>query len=357
MLRLGRPALTVRGGEFEEPESGVWRVRLGAARDVLRRATSAVGRIELGEPERHIGTAWMVAPNIAVTNRHVAEFFARRRGDEFHLRTSPIGTSLLPVVDFRAEVGLAGEIEAVVAEVLYIADQDGPDLAFVRLEPLVTSPAPIPLSDATLVTGRDVVVIGYPAYDDRNDGTDQGRIFGDVYEVKRLSPGKVRIVTDTGFEHDCTTLGGSSGSVVIDLETGDAVGLHFGGEYLNTNYAVRASVIRDHLAPVLAQLNAGSAEAEPTHAASSAPRTSPVNTQVSEAPSASSLARRQGYADDFLTGFEVPLSVPNDGLRDLCVPTGNGIRLNYTHSSIVMHMDRRLAVFTAVNIDGPPSRR
>jgi endonuclease G len=40
--------------------------------------------------------------------------------------------------------------------------------------------------------------------------------------------------------HDCSTLGGNSGSAVLDITTGDVVGLHFAGEYLTANYAVPA---------------------------------------------------------------------------------------------------------------------
>ena len=38
--------------------------------------------------------------------------------------------------------------------------------------------------------------------------------------------------------HDCSTLGGNSGSAVIDLATGHVIGLHFAGAYLKANYAV-----------------------------------------------------------------------------------------------------------------------
>jgi len=34
---------------------------------------------------------------------------------------------------------------------------------------------------------------------------------------------------------------------VIDLETGEAIGLHFAGSYLQANYAVPASVIAERL--------------------------------------------------------------------------------------------------------------
>ena len=38
--------------------------------------------------------------------------------------------------------------------------------------------------------------------------------------------------------HDASTLGGNSGSAVIDIDSGDIVALHFAGEYLKANYAV-----------------------------------------------------------------------------------------------------------------------
>jgi len=42
--------------------------------------------------------------------------------------------------------------------------------------------------------------------------------------------------------HDSSTLGGNSGSAIIDVRTGEVIGLHFGlhfaGLYLQANYAV-----------------------------------------------------------------------------------------------------------------------
>jgi pimeloyl-ACP methyl ester carboxylesterase len=64
----------------------------------------------------------------------------------------------------------------------------------------------------------------------------------------RISPG---IITGKGskyFTHDCSTLGGSSGSIVMSLETGYALGLHYGGSYLVDNYAVSAPLIAKLLA-------------------------------------------------------------------------------------------------------------
>jgi hypothetical protein len=66
------------------------------------------------------------------------------------------------------------------------------------------------------------------------------RIFEDIFNVKRLQPGELREFrsNNNSVLHDCSTLGGNSGSPVIDLETNLVLGLHFGGRYLEVNQAV-----------------------------------------------------------------------------------------------------------------------
>jgi hypothetical protein len=68
-----------------------------------------------------------------------------------------------------------------------------------------------------------------------------------VYDKKRLAPGEILKVTDSEIEHDCSTLGGNSGSAVVSLATGEALGLHFAGLYMEANYAVPAPKLRDLL--------------------------------------------------------------------------------------------------------------
>ena len=79
------------------------------------------------------------------------------------------------------------------------------------------------------------------------------QIFANVFNVKRLQPGEIRTVFDQRhiLEHDCSTLGGNSGSCVVDLETKQVVGLHYGGRYLEGNYAVALWQITDD--PLLAK--------------------------------------------------------------------------------------------------------
>jgi endonuclease G len=251
--RFGRPTLLVRNDSFELPPADTWRARLHPTKSKLDAAIRSVGRVEVaGSPNPFVGTAWMIGPNVAVTNRHVAIEFSRRKGKSFVFRSNPIGEALQPRVDFKEEHGQLSVFEASVAKVLFIAglDDDAPDIAFLALEapPGRKLPPPIPLFDGRPTAGQTVAVIGYPAQDPRNDLADQARLFGGIFDVKRLAPGQVMDrFNNEVFTHDCTTLGGSSGSVVVDVATGAAVGLHFAGEFLEANFAVNSRTLRRFL--------------------------------------------------------------------------------------------------------------
>lgn len=65
---------------------------------------------------------------------------------------------------------------------------------------------------------------------------------------------------------------------------------------------------------------------------------------------------RAGYNADFLPDFAVPLPDTGAIAGDVLPVTGSdGGRLDYEHFSILMSKSRRLALFTAVNIDGSAS--
>ena len=48
--------------------------------------------------------------------------------------------------------------------------------------------------------------------------------------------------------HDCSTLGGNSGSPLFSLETGDVVGVHYSGIFMWRNEAVPAADIETFVA-------------------------------------------------------------------------------------------------------------
>lgn len=98
---------------------------------------------------------------------------------------------------------------------------------------------------------------GRPAYFVRNDDFDTSEAVSSSKEVDAIivrSPSKLvpyvafSIVgkrADGTLNHDATTLGGNSGSVVLDLDSGKAAALHFGGLQGETNYAVSAPVVAE----------------------------------------------------------------------------------------------------------------
>ena len=206
VLRTGRPVLRVvrNAAEliFDDAESEVWRDRLTRAHEQIGRAILASGRIEL---ENHqldwVGTGWLLRPDVIVTNRHVAEVFARRQGDRFVFRTGTRGRSVGASIDFLEEHQLEehqqeGSLSFKVRDVIHIVPDEGPDVAFLRVE-LGSNGDRLarPLELASEVTPVDgfVATIGYPARDSRIPEHDlMERIFGNVFDKKRLAPGRSR---------------------------------------------------------------------------------------------------------------------------------------------------------------------
>ena len=141
-----------------------------------------------------------------------------------------------------------------IKEVLYIEKTTGPnDIAFVRVDRRIDGARQgfIAISEANLAMNDSVVTIGYPAKAPKRIIPDQNlmkELYRDRYDVKRAAPGMIMVAErDNSAEHDCTTLGGNSGSVIIDPKTGKAAGLHFAGLYKQANYAVPASVLNSYI--------------------------------------------------------------------------------------------------------------
>jgi endonuclease G len=72
---------------------------------------------------------------------------------------------------------------------------------------------------------------------------------------------------------------------------------------------------------------------------------------------AEDLADREGYDEDFLTGWKVPMpKLTGATAKDLRrLPGNRGHELKYTHFSVVLSATRRMPIYTAVNIDGEES--
>jgi hypothetical protein len=101
--------------------------------------------------------------------------------------------------------------------------------------------------------GTEVAAIGYPMNDPRATPPDWlDRVFGGIFEVKRLMPGLVDHAADNLYFHDCSTTGGASGSPLIDTSTGNVIGLHAGAQSGpgGFNFAYPISAVQEVLSRV-----------------------------------------------------------------------------------------------------------
>ncbi len=245
---FGRPAILVQDGHFMPPPHP-WE-KLEAQREAIEKTLQSVGRIEVsGHPALDwVGTGFLVAEDVVITNRHVAKEFARQSADSQWV----FEADMTPRVDFAEEIGGSQPREFQITELIGVSDSF--DMAFLRAQksgPAGEIPPPLPLAPAAAVQeGREVYVIGYPASDSRrNDPEEQRRIFANIFDVKRLQPGEISGIEPAGslFLHDCSTLGGNSGSCVVDLETHAILGLHFSGRFLVANKGIALATCDDPL--------------------------------------------------------------------------------------------------------------
>jgi endonuclease G len=257
ILQYTRPAYFVQNDSFNTANtpstSDIVNNTVNNAKEVIEKAILSVGRINLRKHQMPwVATGWIVAPNILVTNRHVATKFAGREGDAF-VFVGPTKASL----DTVREVNSHREKIYRLQKVLWIAPPSGPyDVAFLSVDEESLDdekqPPPIELMDneafADLSVEHWITVIGYPALSPYNNLDDQQRIFQGIYGVKRMQPGQIMAIRNDGIvNHDATTLGGNSGGPVLDIISGKAVALHFGGIEGDTNSAVAAPVVLDLL--------------------------------------------------------------------------------------------------------------
>lgn len=410
-----RPAIDIKNGRFKITHA-LWThyETDSKLRTNIERAIKSVGRIELpGHPSYpYGGTGFVVGKGLLMTNRHVAGIFA----DGVGTRRIDFSTGCKAGIDFNREVDGTKPSMLAVKRVVMIHPYW--DMALLTVDGL--SNDPLTLSSETAAQGRDIAVIGYPAFDPRNDAAVQNKVFRNVYGVKRLQPGKTGKKRETesfdhivrALTHDSSTLGGNSGSAVIDVKTGHVVGLHFGGVYLDANYGVPAEELaRDgRVVDAGVKFTATNASGPPpweqywsdadgrTDEASrkgfGQPSPSPTgkvskfvggearivlpleitvrlgevmtpaaerpDTEVSDAPIErmvepdhdTNYKNRKGYDPDFL-GVDVPLPELEDDEVAAKMTSGEQI-LDYQHFSIAMHAKRRLALFTAANVTADP---
>ena len=284
-----RPVLFVEDDfvDVRAPSIGLYAGQLSQLVEDVREVCRSVGRVDdpgagaLG----YQGTAWMVAEGLVATNYHVLEAIAPggvRTDGRFEGR---LNTGV--AVHFGHEVGqVLPERRFPIRRVVKVGRQgapefqnpdepglnfDGLDLAILELEPVPGRPFPPPIQvargdDPNTRGGRasgaaGVYLVGYPGNQHSTTPELFGKIFAGVKSFKRLAPGAImtapgEVATDPRgwiLTHDASTLGGNSGSAVVDLDSDGhtVLGLHFAGHPARQNWAHALERITTELGQVL----------------------------------------------------------------------------------------------------------
>lgn len=202
----------------------------------------SVGRIDLA-PNEGVGTGFLISEGVLVTNRHVLDILTR-------------GTGALErgqaVVRFRQEFGTPEDTEPVdVTGVVKVHKTLDAALLKVEKQKFAAGRKPLALDDAPVAPGHPVAAIGYPFKDTARNPLFISALFENKFGVKRAAPGEVAGTGERSIFHDCSTLGGNSGSPIVSMKTARVVGLHRDGHFLFRNEAVDgpslAAFVRPHL--------------------------------------------------------------------------------------------------------------
>ena len=373
VLPRNRPVALVRGDSYDDLD-GPW---VSLNDDVIKKRIASllplIGRVEVPSSPilPYAGTGFVVGQGLIATNRHVAQLFSQGLGLTIRYRAGDAA------IDFKRQIDAPDDDRTAYLSVRAV-EMIHPywDMALLRVDDLPTDRMlRLSVKSPEELVDHNVVVIGYPARDERNDVALQDRIFNRTYNVKRLQPGVIRARakiqsfenTVNALTHDASTLGGNSGSAVIEVDTGEVVALHFAGEYLKANYAVPMhELARD--SRVASRLNFEgtlpptndwapawrSVEGADDSASAAAPPQAEEAVVVDP-----DYSNRPGYDPSFLETIDVPLPRVSKAMeqdtaqvRSDAQKNGDPFELAYYHYSVYMNKRRRTAWFSAANIDG-----
>lgn len=247
-VRAFRPAVTSRKGDVGElsPDSAPAFPQWSAFRDGVKPFLYTIGRIDrLPQPGfvnvEPVGTGFLVTESLLVTNRHVLDVLS---SSAFVLEEGQA------VVRFRQELQTTPD-EKPLAIVGVAGVHDTLDLAILEIEPNLPKDGRLPLriDPHPPIDDTPVVTLGYPFNDSERNPYFIEDVFGNSFGVKRAAPGEIFGHDAQHLFHDCSTLGGNSGSPVVSMATACVVGVHQGGGFATRNEAVRADALQKFIEP------------------------------------------------------------------------------------------------------------
>ncbi len=236
-----RPSFLVQNNAVTLPDmrNTFWHQTINSSKEKLKGALSSIGKISING--NGVGTGFLIADNLVVTNRHVLEgistvdhlgrrtiFPSAEIGFGFEYRMDPQS-----IYKFKPQPIFFGS-----HNFNNVPKHDQLDLALIELNPtgiILPAPLGLDLSEYWAADDQFIYVVGYPSRPSiaLTQSSLLELFFVNQFGFKRLAPGMIQSTSGypmwTGC-HDATTLGGNSGSAVLIINNEDFVaGLHYGG--------------------------------------------------------------------------------------------------------------------------------
>jgi S1-C subfamily serine protease len=246
MIRLVRPAPIFQEGvpdDFSVPEFTSTFPDWEQFQRVIKGFAYSIGRIDRVTDEHSAGSGFLVSDHHLVTNTHVLDFIS------YGVRKLSQGQAS---VRFGWEWQSPGEAPVDILAVTAV--HEALDICLLETATVdMSNRRPLSLAETAVDTGTSVVAVGYPFKDSVNNPLFVSQLFGERWGIKRAAPGEVVGVSKDGnaFYHDCSTLGGNSGSPILTMKTAQAVGLHRGGGFLWRNEAIATEALRKFVLPLV----------------------------------------------------------------------------------------------------------
>lgn len=243
---LARPAIGLKDGALVDPPANWAGLLRPRAADIARAASATGSIVDAGGNLR--GSGFLVAPGLVLTANFTLDEIAydQRRG-------------VVPPKSGRFCLGegkAGAEPCFTLGEIVYDGRAAGDRFALVAIaghNPVLHPPLPLAdaATDPNTLTGQYAYVIGHPGFDRRIPKAFGERVFGARLQARLLMPGRLLSVQRAdlfpanrggateaasaaaapAFDlvNDISTATGVAGAPLIDLATGRALAMHYGG--------------------------------------------------------------------------------------------------------------------------------
>jgi V8-like Glu-specific endopeptidase len=251
-----RPALRVRQNALESlanyPGSEIWQDFITDYEEKIMSTANVTGAVIVsvfgtGNPPWVQGSAWLIAENRVVTNRHVVFSERLKLAEPDSADAMKLAKNVTIYIDFAYDDrNPAASVRRKVTGVRYVASFADPvDIAVLDIEGM-SGVTPLKFQDDGVAAPRNLFVVGHPAPMVQTPPAVQA-VFGNPDGRKRVSFGKILDGPAEGdLLHDASTVGGYSGAPVVGISSGMVAALHYYGQPSRANLAVKAEAILAH---------------------------------------------------------------------------------------------------------------